>query len=337
MHDGSFVSIRDETSAVVVQGVPFEAQVEDGRLRLTRAQATSNLAARHRELVLDMDNELKHRRQDAKVVDKEIYDIVEEMKMGSEAAVSELTARFLEQTAVRRSHTARIKELEETEDVCVDYQEQTDKWSVELAVGSMVHLDVVAHPVVWCTWSSGVCCGVAASQVQEGMQVIPMSATFAAFTTASGAGVVRSRVGVESQFVLTSRDCRGELRESGGEGELWVVEAEGGEVKASVTDGGDGTYEVLYRVLSVFPDRKLSLSVCLGREPISGSPFAVRVSRECEGKFAFKFGSEGNGNREFKTLTFLAVDDTCMYVADYDNHRVQVLKKDSSLMTAMIC
>ena len=46
-----------------------------------------------------------------------------------------------------------------------------------------------------------------------------------------------------------------------------------------MTDGGDGTYEVLYRVLSaVSPDRKLSLSVCLGREPISGSPFAVHES-----------------------------------------------------------
>ena len=89
---------------------------------------------------------------------------------------------MVEQTAVRRSHTARVKELEETQDVCVDYQEHTDKWSVELAVGSMVHLDVhvVEHPC------SGV--HVTASQVQEDVQVIPMSATFAAFTTGKDNG-----------------------------------------------------------------------------------------------------------------------------------------------------
>ena len=93
-------------------------------------------------------------------------------------------------------------------------------------------------------------------------------------TTATGSGLERFRVNQENKFVIVAKDSDGQPRDTGGD--VFVVESKEVELKATIVDQKNGTYQVSYLVGETM-DRKLALVVSLRGRAINGSPFDVRM------------------------------------------------------------
>jgi hypothetical protein len=115
--------------------------------------------------------------------------------------------------------------------------------------------------------------------------------TYAGTTTAQGPGLDRVLPHKEAKFVITAKDRNGQARNAGGD--TFVVESVQSELKSSVVDNSDGTYDVSYMIVSdkikIKTKTKIKikqdafpLSVSLRGSPIAGSPFAVAVCEEVQ-------------------------------------------------------
>ena len=67
--NGEIVDIKEH---MVIQGVHIEASIEKDGLRLAKLELVSNKDEQHREAVLNIENELKHRRLDMEANKKEV-------------------------------------------------------------------------------------------------------------------------------------------------------------------------------------------------------------------------------------------------------------------------
>ena len=94
----------------------------------------------------------------------------------------------------------------------------------------------------------------------------------AAHSTGSGVGLERCSPGVETSFTVVAKDSSAQPREVGGD--VVVVASQDVELKASVLDKKDGTYQVSY-IAGDSKEGKFALSVLLRGRPIRGSPFGV--------------------------------------------------------------
>jgi DNA-binding beta-propeller fold protein YncE len=67
--------------------------------------------------------------------------------------------------------------------------------------------------------------------------------------------------------------------------------------------------------------------------PPTATPTATPTPVRFQGSFVTKWGTEGNGNGQFKYPTDIAVDNGSVYVTDGDNHRVQKFTSSGEFLT----
>jgi len=175
----------------------------------------------------------------------------------------------------------------------------------------------------------------------------------AAKTTTSGEGLAFTRPGKESFFEVYAHDTRGHRQRRGGDDIVVKVLATTSTTISTaisssrsevvvVKDGGDGSYSVRYAVESGFDGDEVMVVVMVGDKHVARSPFRVRCERGCLGRFLRQVGQPGNGNGHLNYPYGLVVDGDQVFVADRNNHRIQVYSVVScstpSLLSALcIC
>eukprot|EP00808_Paulinella_micropora_P010445 g5896.t1 len=242
----------------------------DGTLALSRVTITENRDERH-QMVLDaLTNELEQRRRDLAAVDKDLQALMVRGQEGGEdaEAVGLEIAKWL---AVKGKHKKRIEELEAMETVSVKYEERRKGRSAVLRAGVFVKLSFFPKPVMWCAPALE----DDLEEVVPKEEKLPLSITSAAHTTATGAGLEHANPNQEVKFVITAKDSKGRARNAGGD--KFVVASTEMELKATVEDNNNGTYNVSYVAAAEAKERTFPLSVSLRGHHIRGSPFAVSL------------------------------------------------------------
>ena len=152
--------------------------------------------------------------------------------------------------------------------------------------------------------------------------------TVAQQSSAEGKGLNEAVVGVEGQFVLTTKDAKG--RKNYRENDRVTVEALDEQrqkfiTNLQITDNKNGEYRITYFVKE---EGNLQLVVKVNGDHVCCSPFVVKV--KC-GVFrqVLTFGQKGSSRRMFDRPWGLAVNNRNeIAVTDCGNHRVQIFTSD---------
>ena len=150
------------------------------------------------------------------------------------------------------------------------------------------------------------------------------SKTKAHQSSAEGKGLKEAIVGLEAEFVLTTRDSEGEQRHK--EHDCVTLQ-----LKKQVQDNKDGTYNICY-----FPKEtgECKASVKVNGEDVRGSPFAIQVKTRLQLRPISSFGqAEGASVGTFGGPWGVAINNRDeIAVSDYDNHRVLVFCSDGNYL-----
>ena len=155
------------------------------------------------------------------------------------------------------------------------------------------------------------------------------SMTKAQQSSAEGKGIREATVGLEAQFVLTTRNAKGEQCYE--ERDCVSVEIKNPQghdcaTKARVQDNKDGSYKISYFAKET---GKCDVSVKVNEEHIRGSPFDVQVKSR-QYKPVLSFGEYRRSAGQL-FLRGLAVNERNeIAVADPFNHRVQIFSSDGT-------
>ena len=164
-----------------------------------------------------------------------------------------------------------------------------------------------------------------------------LNGTKASESVAEGDGLKEGTVARKAQFNLITRNAeRKQWYDEQDRVTIEIKDEQGQEcvTEVKVEDMKDGTYNVSFypRVQGTF---KLYVKVNEGH--FSGSPFAISV-KSFHVKSILCFGKEGSGDGMFKHPRGLAVGDRDeILVADFVNHRIQVLDSDGTFMKSFGC
>ena len=154
---------------------------------------------------------------------------------------------------------------------------------------------------------------------------------------AEGEGLKEGTVGRKAQFKLITKNAeRKQWYDERDRVTVEIKDEQGQEcvTEVKVEDIKDGTYNVSFypRVQGTF-----KLYVKVNEEHFSGSPFAISV-KSFHVKPILSFGKEGSGDGMFKHPRGLVVGDRDeILVADFVNHRIQVLDSDGTFMKSFGC
>jgi len=156
--------------------------------------------------------------------------------------------------------------------------------------------------------------------------------TSAQQSNAEGKGINEAVVGLEAQFVLTTRNAEGE--QCYNERDCVTVEIKNQQgqdcaTKARVQDSKDGSYSIRY-----FPKEtgKCGVSVKVNKEHIHGSPFSVQVKAR-QFRSVLSFGQQGSAVGMLKNPWGVAVNDRDeIAVTDKGNNRVQLFSSDGTYL-----
>ena len=151
-------------------------------------------------------------------------------------------------------------------------------------------------------------------------------------STAEGEGISEANVGLESNFLLTTRNAEGE--QCYNESDCVTVEIKnqrGHDCATEVRfkDEKDGSYKVRYFLKDT---GKCQVSVKVNEEHIRGSPFPVKPKPR-QFRHVLSFGQPGSSIGMLYGLHGVAVnerDETA--VTDSKNHRVQVFSSDGTYL-----
>ena len=151
-------------------------------------------------------------------------------------------------------------------------------------------------------------------------------------STANGKGVNEAFVGLEAEFVLTTRNAEGE--QCYDERDCVTVEIRNHQsqdcaTKARVQDNKDGSYKVSYLAKET---GQFELSVKVNEEYVRGNPFAVEVKPR-QFKPVLSFGQQGSATGMLSKPWGVAVNERNeIAVTDKDNHRIQVFSSDGTYL-----
>ena len=149
---------------------------------------------------------------------------------------------------------------------------------------------------------------------------------------AQGKGMREATVGLEAQFVLTTRNAEGE--QCYNERDCVTVEISNrqGQVcatKARVQDNKDGSYKIRYFAKET---GKRDLSVKVNEENVYGSPFTVKVKPR-QFRSVSSFGQQGSAVGMLVCPWGVAVNERDeIAVTDNDNNRIQVFSSDGTYL-----
>ena len=165
-------------------------------------------------------------------------------------------------------------------------------------------------------------------RVAKTMGHITSTKTFVASCSARGLGVRSGKVGVESSFVVETRDRLGNTVVEGEHCQPFQVNIqapEGFPLGYKIVNNRDGTVRIRYTPVT---KGKHQLNVAIRGRALGGSPFTVNVVegidyKEVKSVF-MKIGSQGTKSGEFKQPCSLATDkEGNIYITDVVNCRVQ--------------
>ena len=160
-----------------------------------------------------------------------------------------------------------------------------------------------------------------------------ISQTQSSNSTADGKGITKVTVGLEAQFVLTTRNAENEQCYE--QCDIVTVELirndDGREcaTEAQVQDNKDGSYNISYFAKEA---GTCQTSVMVNGEHVSGSPFTVQVKPR-QYKPVLSFGGKGSSAGMFVGPWGVAVNERNeIAVTDSKNHRVQIFSSDGTYL-----
>ena len=149
---------------------------------------------------------------------------------------------------------------------------------------------------------------------------------------AEGKGITEVTVGLEAQFVLTTRNADNEQCYE--QCDIVTVEIRNDDgrecaTEAQVQDNKDGSYNISYFAKEA---GTCQTSVMVNGEHVSGSPFTVQVKPR-KYKPVLSFGGEGSSAGMFDGPWGVAVNERNeIAVTDRDNKRVQIFSSDGTYL-----
>ena len=159
------------------------------------------------------------------------------------------------------------------------------------------------------------------------------SKTNAHQSSAKGKGLKEAIVGLEAEFVLTTRDSEGDQRHEEHDCvTLQLKNHQGHDCanKKQVQDNKDGTCKICY-----FPKEtgECKASVKVNGEDVRGSPFAIKVKTRRQLRPVSLFGQKGASAGMFSGPWGVAVNRRDeIAVTEAYNHRVQVFGSDGTYL-----
>ena len=173
-----------------------------------------------------------------------------------------------------------------------------------------------------------------AKTVSEGIGAFKTSVnkTSAHQSNAQGKGTSEAIVGLEAQFVLTSRNAEGEQCYEARDCVTVEIKNHQGQdcaTKARVQDNKDGSYRISY-----FPREtgKCDLSVKVNEDHVYGSPFAVEIKAR-QFRCVLSFGRKGSVAGMLSKPWGVAVNERNeIAVTEVGNHRIQVFSSDGTCL-----
>ena len=151
-------------------------------------------------------------------------------------------------------------------------------------------------------------------------------------STADGKGINEAFVGLEAEFVLTTRNAEGE--QCYDERDCVTVEIRNHQshdctTKARVQDNKDGSYKVSYLAKET---GQFELSVKVNEEYVRGNPFAVEVKPR-QYRPVLSFGQQGTAAGMLSKPWGVAVNERNeIAVTEFGNHRIQVFSSDGTYL-----
>ena len=159
-----------------------------------------------------------------------------------------------------------------------------------------------------------------------------LSKTRPLLSSADGKGINEAFVGLEAEFVLTTRNAEGE--QSYDERDCVTVEIRNEQghdcaTKARVQNNNNGNYKVSYLAKET---GQFELSVKVNEEFVRGNPFAVEVKPR-QFRSVLSFGQRGSAAGMLSHPWGVAVNERNeIVVTDIDNHRIQVFSSDGTFL-----
>jgi len=135
----------------------------------------------------------------------------------------------------------------------------------------MLNPTFMSGPICWCPHNAPV-----TKLVEETTMMVEellLKMTYPKHTTAMGDGLKYCPPNEDATFIITAKDEEGNPLDSGGD--VFVVESKETEIKASVVDQKNGSYQVSYSQGGVKEGDLFYLAINLHGFPISGSPFHI--------------------------------------------------------------
>ena len=156
--------------------------------------------------------------------------------------------------------------------------------------------------------------------------------TEASQSVAEGKGLQEGTVGVEAQFVLTTRNAEGEQCYNKHDRVTVEIRDEQGRecaTEVQINDNKDASYKISY---SPKDQGKYKVTVKVNGKHVLDSPFSVEL-KLFQLRPAFSFGKEGSSVGMFKYPSGVAVNARDeIAVTDNQNHRVQVFNSDGNYL-----
>ena len=157
-----------------------------------------------------------------------------------------------------------------------------------------------------------------------------LSKTEAQQSNAEGKGINEVIVGLEAQFVLTTRNAEGEQCYEARDCVTVEIRNQQGQdcaTKARVQDNKDGSYKISYFAKET---GRCHLSVKVNEKHVHGSPFATQVKPR-QFKPVLSFGQPGSGAGTLCSPWGVAVNERDeIAVTDFGNHRIKVFRSDGT-------
>ena len=159
-----------------------------------------------------------------------------------------------------------------------------------------------------------------------------LSKTKPHLSTADGKGINEAFVGLEAEFVLTTRNAEGEQFYD--ERDCVTVEIRNHQshdcaTKARVQDNKDGSYKVSYLAKET---GQFELSVKMNEEYVRGNPFAVEVKPR-QFRPVLSFGQQGSAAGMLSNPWGVAGNErNDIAVTEIGNHRIQVFSSDGTYL-----
>ena len=159
-----------------------------------------------------------------------------------------------------------------------------------------------------------------------------LSMTEAKQSNVDGKGINEAIVGLEAQFVLTTRNAEGEQCYEAHDCVTVEIKHRQGQdcgTKARVQDSKDGSYKINYVAKET---GRCHLSVKLNEEHVHGSPFATQVKPR-QFRPALSFGQLGSAAGMLDCPWGVAVNEHDeIAVTDFGNHRIQVFSSNGTYL-----